>query len=104
MDASILTSQYYQLKDKILFDLQEQIKKHIYERIQFTNIFFHTNLSNPDVSFSVYGLEKGSLLFDTFYEGSNLYIEDLSIEGLLHVRNEIDYYEKNKEISKSFSS
>jgi len=104
MDASILTSQYYQLRDKILFDVKEHINKFSNEKLLFGNMFFHTNINNPDVSFSVYGLDKGVLLFDSVYDGFNLYVEDLSIEELLHIRNEIDYYEKNRSISKNLSN
>lgn len=99
MDASILTSQYYQLKEKILYDLREYIKKYDTEKINFSNTFFHTDMYNPDLVFSIYGLEFGELQFDSFFEGEKFNLEDLSIEAILFIRNEIDYFEKSKLVS-----
>lgn len=72
------------------------------ERIMFSQPVIFMIHENPDMIFNVYGINKGILLFDTPRAGIEIVdIAILPIETLIKVKEQMEYYYKNKEYSKS---
>ncbi len=105
MEYSIVNSQLTQLKFNLVNDIRQHIGRLSSNSIVFNKNFFYVDSNNPDLVYSIYGIENGVILHDTFYQGVTTFdLQDLSIEGLLHIKNEIDLYEKNQLIIKNLSN
>lgn len=104
MEYNIVNSQFSQLKFNLVNDIKEHIKRINSYTIIFSNNFFYVESNNPDLVYSIYGIENGIILHDTFYQGITTFdLGKLSFEGLLFIKNELDIFEKNRIISESLS-
>lgn len=102
MEITILKEQFYQLKSKLTYDISEDLKKMSNEKLFFSNIFFHIDQNNPDIIHSIYAIVDGNILSDTIFVGtSNVNLSDLTLEALLHIKTEIDFFNKNKLITEN---
>lgn len=97
MDSSILINQLNQLKKSIVFSLENSLEEYKNDTINFTKQFFFNDPYNPNLMYSIYGLSNKKLLYDSIVISKNeLDIFSLPIEGLLFVKEEIDFYKNSK--------
>lgn len=92
MDANIISNQIQMLKNSLVFDLNNQMKKNP-ERIGFSQTYYYVQNNNPDEVYSIYGIENGAVLVDSFFVGKTAFdVGSLPLEIILSIKKELENY------------
>lgn len=100
MESYIVNSSVQELKSNLSRFILSQSNGES-EKIMFSKsvLFMHKN--NPDMVCSVYGIDKGLLLFDTLHTGvETIELTELPIETMIKVKEQMEYHFKNKQYSR----
>ena len=98
MESTILNQQAKQLKNKIIQDILGFSVNHP-EHIVFQKLIGYLIDYYPNFVITVFGIENGVILYDTPVVTTKPYdLNNLSIEVLIKIKEELEFYENQKEI------
>lgn len=100
MESTILNQQAKQLKNKIIQDILDYSTKNP-ESITFQKIIGYLVDYYPNFIITIFGIENGVIRYDTPVVVNKPYdINNISIEVLIKIKEELEFYEKQKDLKK----
>lgn len=101
MDSNIFQNNYDKLKTNLILDIQADMSK-LNEKVDFSSIMYQVDPKDSDRLFSLYGVDNKMILVDSALIGTEgLYLNELSVDALIFVKVQLEFYQKNKFISDS---
>ena len=99
METSFYNNQFQNLKNSLISDIESELKE-TKETIYFTNTYFFLDTNNLDNFYSMYGIDGGVVMVDCYLVGiSSIGLREIPLEGLLYIKTELEYFNKNKYVS-----
>lgn len=100
MESHLVNAQVQDIKSNLARFMLAQSNSEA-ERIMFSRPVFFMAEDNPDMVCSVYGIDRGVLLFDSPHTGiESLELGSLPVETLVKVKEQMEFHYKNREYTR----
>lgn len=100
MESHLVSAQVREIKSGLARFITAQSNSEP-ERVLFSRPVLFMSGDNPDMVFSVYGIDRGVLLFDTpFYGVESLDINTVPVEAVIRIKEQMEYHYKNKQYTR----
>lgn len=97
MDTFYLNQQINQIRNSLISSINNLLTQE--EKFEFNRPFFYMDSNYPDIIYSIWGINREGLLFDSpVLEPKKLTISELPIETLMKIKDLMDLSIKQKSI------
>lgn len=100
MESHTIFSQVQTIKGNLARQIIMESVAHK-EPVIFSSTVFHMDPMNPYRVFSIYGIDKGMLMFDTHMVGTeSLELNSLEVETMARVKEQMEFSQKSRQYSR----